>query len=210
MLSSVLDGVTSTLLISVLAFALGAVLGVPLLVLRTNRYGAVAVAAGILIDALRAMPPVVMLFIIYFGLATNVIELSPFVAAVIGLSLISGGFMAEVYRSSLLAVRHGQREAAHSLGLSTLQGMRSVIAPQAARVAVPSAAVWMISLLKDTSVVSLIGVQDITFRAFSEAQGSGSPMLPFIYAGILYIVLSVPFGVLARVANRRLVRAVAT
>jgi polar amino acid transport system permease protein len=208
MLSSVASGILNTVLITVSSFIIGSVLALPLVAARVSRYAALRTIAALVVDSLRAIPPIVLLFIIYYGIAQGYLRLSAYDSGVACLSLVSAGFMAEVFRSSLRAISKGQREAARALGLGRIQVVMSVVSPQAARIAVPSGAAWAIGLLKDSSVVSLVGVQDVTFRAFTEAQSGSSGTLPFIYAGGIYLLLSVPIGLLARYTGAKLAKGV--
>jgi len=162
-------------------------------------------AARAVIDVLRAVPPIVWLFIIFFGLAETGIQLSPFVAAMVGLGAISAGYLAEVYRGGLMAVDKGQWEAGYALGLPTRDAYRYVLAPQAWRAALPAAATYAIGLIKDTAIAYTIGVNEILFEANHEAQlGTVSPLGILIFAGALYALLSVAVGVAARQLDRRL------
>jgi polar amino acid transport system permease protein len=135
--------------------------------------------------------------------------LKPFPAAVLGLGLISGAYMCEIYRSGLLGVRRQQWEAAAALGLKRHQAMRAVIGPQALRLVLPGAAGWAIALLKESAIVSIVGLQDVTFRAQTVARTTPDALQAFIIAGLLYIVLSVPIAIVARWADARISRSVA-
>jgi polar amino acid transport system permease protein len=208
-LKALSEGIGATVGITLLAFTLGAVVGVPLAGAARSRWLPLRILARFLIDLLRAVPPIVWLFILFYGLAQAVVTLPPFTAAVLGLGLVSGAYMAEIYRGGLLAVRSSQREAAAALGLSRRQAMRDVVAPQAFLIVLPGAAVWAIALLKETAVVSVIGVSDITFLAGSETARTAEGMTVFAIAGLLYVALSVPLAVAARWADARVSRAVA-
>lgn len=201
-------GIGVTLGITLLAFAVGAVLGVPLVAASRSRWLPVRLATSFVVDLLRAVPPIVWLFILFYGLSQQV-TLAAYPAAVLGLGVVSAAYMSEIYRGGLLAVRRQQWEAGAALGLKRHQVMVTVIAPQAVRVVLPGAATWAIALLKETAVVSVIGVQDITFRAVAEARDSLDGLQVFIVAGLLYILLSVPIAALARWTDTRVSRAVA-
>jgi polar amino acid transport system permease protein len=178
------------------------VLAVPLAAAVRSRLKIVRFAARLLIDLIRSVPPLVWLFIIFYGLAqAGLVTLKPFPAAVGGLGLVTAAYMAEIYRSGLLAVRPGQWEAAEAVGLSRPQAMRAVIAPQALRVVIPSAATYAIGLLKDTAVISIIGVADITLLAAGQSQ-QGDALGTWLLAGVLYIALSVPIAIFARWRDR--------
>jgi len=207
-LSPLLAGVPTTLLITLLAFMLGAVLGLPLAAGARSRIKPLALLTRFVIDLIRAIPPVVWLFLLFYGLAAEVYALSAFPAAVIGLGVVSAAYMAEVYRGGLLAVPRGQWQAAEALGLSRFQAMARVVGPQAFRVVLPGAAAWVIALLKETAAVSIIGVEDIAFRALSENQRTLDGLGVFLDAALIYIALSIPFAIAARTADARIRREV--
>jgi His/Glu/Gln/Arg/opine family amino acid ABC transporter permease subunit len=208
-LGELLEGVAATVSITLGAFALGAVLALALVAGTTSHYRQLRVPTRFVVDLIRAVPPIVWLFLIFYGLAQGIIVFAPYPAAVLGLGLVSAAYIAEIYRAGLLAVRRGQREAAQALGLNRRQASRWVIGPQAAYVVLPGLAAWAVSLLKETAVVSIIGVSDITFIATSAAQRSDNSLTIFIIAGILYLVLSLPVALVARWADARVTRGLA-
>lgn len=209
LLSVVLLGLPMTVVVTAGAFALGAVLALPLAALARSRLGVVRLAVRVLIDLLRGVPPIVWLFIIYFGLSVEVIRLSSLQAAVLGLGLISAGYLAEVYRGGIAAVGRGQWEAAQALGLGHLTVARSVVAPQAFRVALPSATTYLIGLIKDSSIASTIGVAEIVFRSTAYARQNYSGLAVFATAAVVYIAVSAPLAMLSRSWDARLRSAVA-
>jgi polar amino acid transport system permease protein len=202
---TILSGLPTTIALSVLALVGGGLVALPLMLARRSRMALVRFPASALIDVLRAVPPIVWLFIIFFGLAETGITLSPFVAAAVGLGAISAGYLAEVYRGGLMAVDKGQWEAGQALGLHTRDSYRFVLAPQAWRAALPAAATYAIGLIKDTAIAYTIGVNEILFEANHEAQlGTASPLAILAFAGALYAVLSVAVGAATRQLDRRL------
>jgi polar amino acid transport system permease protein len=154
--------------------------------------------ATLYINVVRVIPPITWLFLIYFGLPQYALRLSTIQAAIIGFSVIASAFMAEIYRSGLLSIPEGQREAAHALGLSTLTTVRHIITPQAFRVALPAIATYGIGLLKDSALASTIGVHEITYYAQQSARQTHQGLLSFITAGALYIVISLIVAVVSR------------
>src|SRR5882672_10475281 len=154
----ILAAAPMTLSVTASCLAVGAPLGVVLLSGRRSGSWVIRAVSRVLIDVLRGIPPIVFLFIVFFGIGSGAIRFSPFEAAVIGLGLISAAHLAEIYRGSLLAVNRGQFEASQALGLGRITMYARVIGPQALRVAIPGMVTWAISLLKDTALVSTIGV----------------------------------------------------
>ncbi|PWJ53871.1 amino acid ABC transporter membrane protein 1, PAAT family [Quadrisphaera granulorum] len=202
--SAVLLGVPYTLLVTVVALAIGAVLGLPLALARRSPLAVLNVPARVVIDVLRGIPPVVWLFIIFFGIGNQFVTLDPIQAGSLGLGLISAAYLAEIYRSGLGAVHSGQWEASSALGLSRTDSMVRVVGPQAFRVALPAASTYAIGLLKDSSVVSAIGVADIVFQATGDSRATGAALAPFLVAAAIYILLGTPLAIASRRMDSRL------
>lgn len=201
---AVLLGVPMTLLVTVLAFLIGAVLAVVLVAGRRSRLAPVRWLSRGFVDIVRGVPPIVWLFVIFFGLGQDLIRLEPIQAGVLGLGLISAGYLAEIYRGGLSAVHRGQWEAASALGMGRGDRMVRIVAPQAFRVALPAATTYAISLLKDSTVVSAIGVAEIMFRATQSARSMGAGLSPFFIAAAFYILLGAPLAWLSRGLDARL------
>jgi polar amino acid transport system permease protein len=204
-IGKLLPGVGDTVLVTVAAYLLGAVLAVPLTLMRRSRFALVRLLSRTWTDLARAIPPITWLFLIFFGLAESTgIKLTPVLAAIVGLGLITSAYLSEVYRSGLLAIPRGQFEAARALGMSEPDVMIRVVVPQTLRVIVPPAATFAIALLKDSAIASTIGVTEITFRASVETQQTFDGLTFFVLAALLYILLSLPFAFLSRGIDRRL------
>ncbi|BCW42187.1 hypothetical protein StoSoilB3_37220 [Arthrobacter sp. StoSoilB3] len=208
-LAVVSQGVTMTLLLTLSSFLLGAIGGIPLALARRSRVPAVRYFSRAVIELLRGIPPLAWLFIIYFGIGTGVIELSSFAAAVIGFGLVASAYMAEIYRGGLTAIHEGQWEASDALGLSRGATLATVIGPQVLRVSIPAAATFAIGLLKDSSVASVIGVQDTIYWASHESTVSGDAIVPFLYAAGLYVAMTIPCAWATRQLDSRLRKRVA-
>jgi polar amino acid transport system permease protein len=198
------QGISQTVLITITAFAIGAVLGLPLALLRRSRWRAISWPASVVIETVRSIPPIVVLFLLYYAVGSGVVKLSTFEAAVGGLGLIATAYLAEVYRAGINSVQSGQWEATRALGLPVLKTYSKVILPQSLIVVIPPAATFAIGLLKDSAIASVIGAQDITFRAFQETQATLQGLTIFGIAGLLYIALSLPIAAVARWTDHRL------
>lgn len=196
--------VLMTISITATSFVIGAVLGVPLMLARTSRIAPLRWFARAVIDILRGVPPVVWIFLLYFGLSYDLIRLEPFPAAVTALGLVSAAYLAEIYRGGMTSVHAGQWEASQALGINRFGTFSRVIAPQALRVSLPSASTYAIGLMKDSALASTIGVAEIVFRSMAVARASADAVTPFLIAGALYIVLSLPLAYLARTLETKL------
>jgi polar amino acid transport system substrate-binding protein len=197
-----LSGAAMTLQLSVLAFALAVPFGFLLAVSRL--YGGLAgkILAGAYVELFRGTPVLLQLYLIYFAIG----GLGAVSAAVLGLALNYAAYESEIYRGAILSVPRGQTEAAHALGLSGPQTMRHVIAPQALRVALPPMTNDFIALLKDSSIVGVISVVELTKRMSIAAVDMRGWIVPGIACAALYFAMSWPLSWLARWLERSLSR----
>ena len=192
-----------TVLISVLSMALAVTGGLGLSLAR--RYGGRVSrgAAGAYVELFRGTPVLLQLYVLYYGLAP-LVAFGAFTAAVIGLGLNYAAYEAELYRAGLEAVPLGQTEAALALGMSRAQALVRIVLPQAMRVALPGIANDFIALLKDTSLVSVITVVELTKQMTITAVYLQSWLVPGLLCAALYLALSYPLARLARRFERRL------
>jgi len=200
-----LEAAWVTLELSVLAFLLAVPVGVALAVARVYGARPIAGAARLTIELFRGTPVLLQLFVLYYGLA-GVVSLGPVQAAVLGLGLNYGAYEAEVYRGALLAIPRGQSEAARALGFGPAQALRHVLLPQALRLALPPMTNDFVSLLKDSSLVSVITVIELTKRMTIAAVDMRGWLIPGLLCAALYLALSFPLSELARRLERRLAR----
>lgn len=198
-----LQGALITLLISALSFALASPLGMALATLRlyTGRPG--RWLAATYVELFRGTPLLLQLYVLYFGLA-DVVRLSPMTAAVLGLALNYGAYEAEVYRGALSSVPTGQTEAARALGLNRWQALRYVVFPQALRTALPAVTNDFVALLKDSSLISVITVVELTKRMTILAVELRDWLTPGLMCAALYFAMSFPLARWARRIERRL------
>jgi polar amino acid transport system substrate-binding protein len=193
-----------TVVISVLAMSLAVGGGLSLSLAR--RYGGrgLRALASAYIELFRGTPVLLQLYVLYYGLAP-VLTLSAFTAAVLGLGLNYAAYEAELYRAGLEAVPAAQSEAALALGMSRRLALRRIVLPQALRVALPGVANDFIALLKDSSLVSVITVVELTKQMTITAVDVRSWLGPGLLCAVLYLGLSYPLSRLARRLERRLV-----
>lgn len=200
-LFAILRGLPWTVALTLGAFLAGAVLGVPLVAARQSRILPLRFVAMVFIQIVRGIPPILWLFIIFFGLGMSVFPISPFNAALAGLGLIAAANMAEIYRGALASIHFGQWEASSALNLGRWYTLTDVVAPQAFRVALPSAASYLIGLMKETAVASTIGVSELAFQGNQLSQLTFRGLEVFALVGMFYILLSLPVAWLSRVAD---------
>jgi polar amino acid transport system substrate-binding protein len=186
-----------SLLLSVCSMALAILVGVSLALIRVYGPSPFRQLAVFYIEAVRGTPLLIQLWIIFYALPDLGINLPKFPAAVLGLGLNYAAYEAENYRAGLTSIPLGQSEASHALGLSQLQTIRYVIVPQALRIVIPPVTNDFIALLKDSSIVSLLGMKELT-GAYQELSSATGDRIGFgIVTGILYFLLGLPFARIA-------------
>lgn len=199
-----LRGLTWTIALTAGSFTIGAIFGVPLLAARQSRLAVVRLIAMIVVQLVRAVPPILWLFIIFFGVGMGIMPISPFNAALFGLGLIAAANMSEIYRGALTSIHFGQWEASAALDLGRWSTITDIVAPQAFRVALPSAASYLIGLMKETAVASTIGVAELAYQGNQLSQLTFRGLEVFALVGLLYVVLSLPIAWISRVADNHL------
>ncbi|MDR0647866.1 MAG: ABC transporter substrate-binding protein/permease [Synergistaceae bacterium] len=193
-----------TLEVSVTAMAIAMILGLVLAITRVFAPAWLAAAATGFVEFMRGTPLLIQLFFIFYGLPNVGIKLSPFWAGAVGLGLNYAAYEAEIYRSGLFAIPRTQWEAALALGMTRWQAMREVMLPQAMRVVIPPITNDFISLLKDSSLVSIITMTDLT-KAYGQLAATYYDYFgPGIMVALIYLVLGLPFVKFSRFAERRL------
>lgn len=203
-LTTLLQGVKYTLLITFAAFTLGAVIAIPITAARRSGSKLLRALGTAYVEILRGIPPLPWLFIVYFGLPVIGIKVPPIESGIIVFGLIAGAYLSETYRSGFLAVPAGQLEAGDALGMSRMKSYVYILIPQAVRTVLPLAIAYLIGLLKDSAIVSMVGVQDISALSFVENRTSGEGLLVFAIASAMYLVISVPIGIFGRWLGQRL------
>ena len=187
-----------TVLLSMLSMAVAVALGVGIATGRVYGSRPVEVALTGWVELIRGTPLLLQLFVLYFGLAA-VVQLPAFLAALLGLGINYAAYESEIYRSALQAVPSGQLEAARTLGFTNMQTLRLVRGPQAFRLALAPMTNDFVALLKDSSLVSVITVVELTKQTSIFAANIGSWVLPGAMCAAMYLLLSLP---LARFARR--------
>ncbi len=178
-----------TLPLSLIAFVVGLVLAVLTALARISTVKPFQWIARFYVSAIRGTPLLVQLFILFYGLPSVGVIIDPFPAAVIGFSLNVGAYASEVIRAAILSIPKGQWEAGHMIGMSYSQTLRRVILPQATRVSIPPLSNTFISLVKDTSLASLILVTEMFRRAQEIAATNYEFLLLYTEVAIIYWII---------------------
>ncbi|MBL0889318.1 MAG: ABC transporter permease subunit [Gemmatimonadaceae bacterium] len=197
-LPALLRGAGLTVVISVAAMAVAVLLGIVVASGRVYGPSWMRAALVVYVEVVRGTPVLLQLFVLYYGLA-GVVRLPALLAAILGLGLNYAAYEAEVYRAALQAIPRAQLEAARTLGLSEWQVFRLVRAPQALRLALAPMTNDFVALLKDSSLVSVITVVELTKQTAIYATNVGSWLVPGLLCAAMYLALSLP---LARVARQ--------
>ncbi|MGP0565379.1 MULTISPECIES: ABC transporter substrate-binding protein/permease [unclassified Nitrospina] len=199
-----MKGAGMTVVISVLAMTLAVLLGLVLTGMRQLGRPLMRGMAATYVEIVRGTPLLLQLYIIYYGLPNIGIRLDAFTAAVVGLGMNYAAYEAEVYRGGLKAVAKGQWEAALSLGMTPFMIYRRILLPQAVRVVLPPVTNDFISLFKDTSLVSIIAIVELT-KSYNMLAVSSMRFLELgLLTGLLYLMMAYPLSLLSARLERRL------
>jgi polar amino acid transport system permease protein/polar amino acid transport system substrate-binding protein len=199
-----LKGAGVTVLLSVVSMALAVVLGLGIAFTRLYGPSVLRSAATVYVEVYRGTPLLIQLFILYYGLPNVGVTLSPFAAAIIGLGMNYAAYEAEVYRAGLEAVPRGQTEAALSLGMPRPLALRRVIFPQAFRISLPAVTNDFIALFKDSSIVSVIAMVELTKTYGILAATTLRYFELGLVVAVLYFGMSYPLSLLAKRLERKL------
>jgi cystine transport system permease protein len=202
-------GLSGTIPLALASFVIGLVIALGVALARLSKNRVLSGAARFYISVIRGTPLLVQLFVIFYGMPAIGIVLDPWPSAIIAFSLNVGGYAAEIIRAAILSVPKGQWEAGYTIGMSAGTTLRRIILPQAARVSVPPLSNTFISLVKDTSLASLILVTEL-FRVSQQiAAFSQEFMLIYLEAALIYWLFCLVLSSGQSVIERRLDRYVA-
>jgi polar amino acid transport system permease protein len=201
-LPAILNGMVVTIEIAVLVVIAGILLGLALAVVRAFRVRAINALIVVLVDVLRALPPLVLILLVYFGLPNVGINVPSFAVLWLVLSLVLAAFAEEIFWAGILSIPKGQWEAARSTGLGHLATLAHVVLPQAVRLAVPPLTNRTIAITKNTALGTVIGVSEILNQATAAQSFSGNAT-PLMMGAIAYLILFVPVVALGRFIETR-------
>ena len=205
-LPALLKATPVTLGFALAAMLLGLPLGFLVALARLSRFGALRRVSSVFVSFIRGTPLLVQIFMVYYGLPSLGVTLSPIAGGVIALTLNAAAYLSETIRAAILSIGRGQREAGTSLGLTDSQVMRLIVLPQAARVALPSLSNTLIGLVKDTSLVSVITVVELLRSAQLEIARTFEPFGPYLAAALIYWVISSALELVQHRLERRYAR----
>lgn len=184
-----LEGATTTVLLSFFSVIVGVGCGTLMALARLSSNKFLSKAAKVYIDIIRGTPLLVQLYLVYFGLAT-VLDLNDFVSGVIAVSVNTTAYIAETIRSGIQSVDKGQMEAARSMGMPKRMAMSQIILPQAMKNILPAIGNEFATLIKETSIVSLIGIHDLMYSSDTVRGATFTVFIPLLMTAFLYFVMT--------------------
>lgn len=193
-----------TILLSVIAFIGGGVVGLLVLFMRTSKYRALRLGTTMYIELFQGTPLLMQLFLCFFGLSLIGIEVSPWTAASVALTLFASAYLAEIWRGCVEAIPKGQWEASSSLALDYIEQMRYVVLPQALRIAIPPTVGFSIQIVKGTALASIIGFVEVTKAGTMLNNATFKPFLVFSLSALIYFALCYPLSLYSKHLERRL------
>jgi amine acid ABC transporter, permease protein, 3-TM region, His/Glu/Gln/Arg/opine family len=211
-LPNLLLGALMTLFLTVTAEFIGILIGTLAGVARVLNSKLINLIAGIYVDFIRGTPLLVQIFMIHFGTPPILgalfnngqpIPINPFVSALVALSINSGAYVAEIVRAGIQSIDKGQMEAARSLGMTYRQSMSHIVLPQAIKRVIPPLGNEFIAMLKDSSLVSVIGMEELVRKAQVIVTRSYRPTETWLEVGLIFLVMTIPFTrIVARLERR--------
>ena len=198
-----LEAARWTILLSLIAFVGGGIVGLMLALMRVSRLAVLRLLASGYIQFIQGTPLLIVLFVSYFGLGIMGYKLVPLVAAGLSLTIYASAFLAEIWRGCIEAVPRTQWEASDCLGLNRFQQYAYVVLPQAVRIATPPTVGFMVQIVKNTSLASVIGFVELARAGQIVNNSTFEPFAIFVAVGAIYFALCYPLSLAARALERR-------
>ncbi|MGI2820383.1 amino acid ABC transporter permease [Vibrio fluvialis] len=192
-----------TVALSLIAFVGGGLLGLFITLLRSTRHSVFTGVIKLYVELFQGTPLLMQLFLAFFGLSLVGVEVSAWTAAVLSLTLFSSAFFHDIWRGCIESLPKGQWEACRTLGLSYLQTMRYIIAPQAARLAIAPTVGFSVQIVKGTALASIIGFVELTKAGTMLNNATFQPFKVFALVALLYFAICFPLSALARYLETR-------
>ncbi|MGY2286069.1 amino acid ABC transporter permease [Pseudomonas gingeri] len=202
--NNLLAGLQWTLVLSLVAFVGGALIGLLIMVMRICDRSVARGFARAYIELFQGTPLLMQLFMVFFGVALLGVDISPWLAAAIALTLFTSAYLAEIWRGCVESIPHGQWEASSSLALTPYEQLRHVILPQALRIAVAPTVGFSVQVIKGTAVTSIIGFTELTKTGGMLANATFEPFMVYGLVAAGYFLLCYPLSLSARYLERRL------
>lgn len=192
-----------TVALSAIAFVGGGLVGALLLFARLSGGGFFDKAIGLYVQLFQGTPLLMQLFLAYFGIALLGIEVSPWTAAALALTLYTSAFLTEIWRGCVASIPKGQWEASSSLALGFGEQLRHIILPQALKIAIPPTVGFLVQVIKGTALASVIGFVELTKAGSMISNATFKPFVVFSCVALMYFALCFPVSLLARQLERK-------
>ena len=193
-----------TVALSLLAFLFGGVAGLAVALMRTSRRRWVRRASGLYVQIIQGTPLLIVMFLAYFGLSVMGFNLPAIVAASLSITVYAAAYLGEIWRGSLQAVPRTQWEAAESLAFTRTQTLALVIIPQALRIATPPTVGFLVQIIKNTSIASIVGFAELTYTGKVINNSTFQPFLVYVIVAGIYFCLCYPLSRWSRTLERKL------
>jgi len=197
-----LGGLLLTVELTFIVIVLSLVLGILVALARLSHIAVLRILVGAYVEIIRSTPLLLQLIYIYFVLPYMGVQLNPFIAGIVGLTVNYAAYMSEVYRSGIQAIPRGQIDAAAALGMRSSLAMRRIILPQAIRIVIPSLGNYFVSLFKDTSLTSALTIQELLFSGQIIAARTYNYFTIYTLVFLLYLAVGYPATQLVRYLER--------
>lgn len=197
-LSNLLWATRWTVVLSIVAFVCGGIVGLVILFLRVSRVRLLEIGSKLFIEFFQGTPLLMQLFLFFFGVALFGLDVSPWIAAGLALTLWTAAFLAEIWRGCVEAIPKGQWEASSSLAMTFIEQMRHVILPQAARIAIAPTVGFSVQVVKGTALASIIGFVELTKAGTMLNNATFRPFLVYGLVALIYFCLCFPLSWFAR------------
>lgn len=199
-----LQGAMWTVALSLLAFLFGGIAGLAIALMRTSRLRWLRQLAGLYVQIIQGTPLLIVMFLAYFGLSVMGFNLPAIVAASLSITVYAAAYLGEIWRGCLQAVPRTQWEAADTLGFTRTQLLALVIIPQALRIATPPTVGFMVQIIKNTSIASIVGFAELTYTGKVINNSTFQPFLVYVIVAIIYFCLCYPLSRWSRALERKL------
>lgn len=204
-LPSLLSGLRITVIMAILSLFFASIVGLIMCIFSISRFRLLKAISTTYIYVIRGIPLMILGLFLYFGVGAALqIRFDPMVAAIIALTINAGAYMAEIFRAGIQAIDFGQMEAARSLGLNYFKAMKRVILPQAVKIMIPSIMNQFITTIKDTSILSVVSVRELTLSGQIIIANNYRPFEVYAIVALMYFVFITILTMISKQMERKL------
>ncbi|MGB9695092.1 MAG: amino acid ABC transporter permease [Caldisericaceae bacterium] len=198
-----ISGLKVTFGLTLFAMIFGIFIGLAIALTRLSKKVILRGVASIYVDLMRGTPLLLQILVVYYVFPGFGVTLDAFTSGIVALSLNSAAYISEIFRAGIESIPDGQIEAAKSLGMNYSQTMRHIIIPQTIRRVLPPITNEIVALLKDTSLVMITGIAELTYKAKQISASTANVITPYVAAGIIYLLMTIPLAHFSQKLERR-------